>query len=419
MKKYADEGKYAAPRWLVYPELSAWTIGWRMGYGEVYALNEPPRNREFRKLFPQPRNWLFNPRKSKFNKFPAFGYLWSEDGLPKYSQIGEDYIEVNDFITIDAEGEFQHDSFSFDSIEHMILFSKYASFGKCDRYVTLEELKSGFDLTSDELELWQTFKYTVCLNACYYKIMQDRDLKEKLLATGDKSLVYTSDDEWGGKENLFGFALMELRDEIRRLCENEDLIDWEYTEYLQNKNPYENNHVPQRDVNDKQSPEYRVIETTFENASRYVRDVNLDSKLADKYEIGQIILEKAFVDASSRIGGMITTHRYLILSGYMADFSGFEQGTDWGLHMAKKDSRFKVVDIYTVGDKTQILLLQLPEGFEGVFVNRTEVEEEFIERERKNFEEDLKKDVIEDLADDLWLKRCEFPLGMSDDGEFF
>ena len=419
MKKYADEGKYAAPRWLVYPQLSAWTIGWRMGYGEDYALNEPPRSREFGKLFPQPRNWLFNPRKSKFNKFPGFAYLWSEDGLPKYSQIGEDCIEVNDFITIDAEGEFQHDSFRFDSIEHMILFSKYASFGKCDRNVTLEELRKGFELTSDELEFWQTFKYTVCLNACYYKIMQDRDLKEKLLATGENALVYISDDEWGGKDNLFGFALMELRDEIRRLCENEDLIDWEYTEYLQHKNPYENNQVPQRGVNDKQSPEYRVIESTFENASRYVRDVNLDSKLAEKYEIGQIIQEKAFVDASNRIGGMITTHRYLILSGYMADFSGFEQGTDWGLHVANKDSRFKVVDIYTVGDKTQILLLQLPEGFEEVFVNRTEVEEEFIERERKNFEEDLKKDVIEDLAEDLWLKRCDFPLGMSDDGEFF
>ena len=116
---------------------------------------------------------------------------------------------------------------------------------------------------------------------------------------------------------------------------------------------------------------------------------------------------------------MITSHRYLILSGYMTDFSDFEQGTDWGLHVAKRDSKFKVVDIYTVGDKTQILLLQLPEGFEEVFENRTDVEEEFIERERKNFEDDLKRDVIEDLTSDLWLKRCEFPLGMSDDGEFF
>ncbi len=419
MKKYADKGKYAAPRWLVYPQLSAWSMGWRMGYGEDYALNEPFRDEEFYKLFPEPRNWLFNPRKSKFNKFPAFAYLWSDDGLPKYKKIGEDCVEVNDFITIESEGEFQNDSFRFSSIEHMVLFSKYASFEKCDRHVTYEELKEGFELSPEELDEWEIFKYTVCLNASYYKIMQDRDLKEKLLATGDKCLIYVSDDEWGGDDNLFGFALMELRDEIHRLCENEDLIDWEYTRYLQEKNPYESNETPIRDVNDKQSPEYRVIETTFENASRYVRDVNLDEKLAGKYEPGQIIHERAFVDASSRIGGMVTSHRYLILSSYMADFSLFEQGTNWGLHTANRDSNFKVVDIFTVGDKTQILLLQLPEGFEEVFENRTEVEEEFIERERENFKDDLNKDIIEDLASDLWLRRCEFPLGMSDDGEFF
>ena len=33
-KEYLDEGKYAAPRWLVYPELDAYTMGWKMGYGE-------------------------------------------------------------------------------------------------------------------------------------------------------------------------------------------------------------------------------------------------------------------------------------------------------------------------------------------------------------------------------------------------
>lgn len=418
MKDHADEGKYAAPRWLVYPQLSAWTIGWRMGYGEEYALNEPYRGREFFKLFPQPKNWLFNPRKSRFNRFPAFAYLWDGDELPKYSQIGEDSIEVNGFITPQSEGEFICDSFRFASIEHMVLFSKYASFGKCGRDVTLGQLKEGFELSKEEFEEWETFKYSVCLNACYYKIMQDPALKEKLLETGDSSLVYVSDDEWGGEGNLFGFALMELRDEIRRLYANEDLIDWEYTEYLKVKNPYENG-TPQRNPNDKQSAEYRVIETTFEGASRYVRDVNLKEELAGKYEPGQIIRERAFVDASNRIGGMATTHRYLILSGYMADLSGFEKGTNWGLHTANRDSKFKVVDIYTVEGKTQILLLQLPEGFEGVFENKTEVEEEFIERERRNFEDDLKKEVIDELAGEMWLERCSFPIGMSDDGELF
>ena len=57
-KEYLDKAKFAAPKWLVYPELSATTIGWRMGYGEVYAINEPWPNEEFRELFPRPKNWV-------------------------------------------------------------------------------------------------------------------------------------------------------------------------------------------------------------------------------------------------------------------------------------------------------------------------------------------------------------------------
>lgn len=68
---------------------------------------------------------------------------------------------------------------------------------------------------------WRIYEYSVLLNASYFKIMQDDELNEKLLATGDEPLVYDSDDE----ENLFGMALMELRDEIRRLYQNEDKID--------------------------------------------------------------------------------------------------------------------------------------------------------------------------------------------------
>ena len=418
MKEYLDKGKCAAPRWLVYPELSSGTIGWRMGYGEQYRLNEPPLAREFRGMFPQPTNWLFNPRKCKFDRLPFLAIPWNNTEIPKYSEITDDIIVVNDFITMDQEGEFRFNAFHFISVEHALMFSKFVTYHKCDPYkITFGDLKKGFDITDEQLEEWETFKYSICLNACYYKIMQDEKLKKWLLSTGDKCLVYISDDEWGAEENLFGFSLMEMRDELHRLYEHEDLIDWEYTRYLQQKNPYEN---PQpRNPNDRQSPEYKVVETVLTNSSRYVRDVNLKPELAEKYEPGQIITEKGFVDASDRIGGMVTTHRYMILSGYMADFSRFEEKTNWGLHVAKNNSRFKVLDVYTIGDKTQILLLQLPDGFDGAFDNRTDIEEEFIEMERENFKKELQLDVISDLADEIWLERCSFPLGMSDEGEFY
>ena len=408
-KPFADEGKYAAPRWLVYPELDAYTMGWRMGYGEDYAMNEPPRPREFHELFPRPLNWIFDTFNAPYKPVVLMGYMWSDNGKPKYSKITDDAVEVSDFITIkQRDMDFQYNAEMFKSIKQAVSYAKAFS---------ISRLKRDRNFKGDVYEHWERYKYSVLLNACYYKFMNDEILKEKLLATGDRTLVYSSDDEWGGEDNLFGFALMELRDEIRRLYENEDKIDWEYTEYLKNLNPYDN--PKPRNPNDEQSPEYMVVRSTLMGSSRYVRDVNLDENLAEKYEPGQIITERGFVDASNRIGGMATSHRYLILSQYMADLSKFEDKTNWGLHTANMNSRFKVLDVFTFEDKTQILLLQLPDGFEGAFENTTNFEKQFVESEREKFKKELKMDVVAELAGDEWLERCSFPLGMNEEGEFF
>lgn len=230
-------------------------------------------------------------------------------------------------------------------------------------------------------------------------------------------MVYISDDEWGGKDNLLGFALMELRDEIQRLYENENLIDWEYTEYLKHKNPYES--PRERNPNDRQSPEYMVVSSTLSQSKFFARDCNLSDELADKYEIGQILTEKAFVDATDKIGGMATTHRYLILSNSMADLSQFEKDTDWGIHTAKVNSKFKVLDICKLNNKTQILLLQLPEGFEDAFSLSNELITQRIEYSRNFFKDCLTKKIVKEVSGDDWLERVSFPLGMDDEGNFF
>lgn len=239
MKSYLDVGKFVAPRWLMYPELSATTIGWRMGYGESYWMSIPFETEEFRKLFPKPLNWLCHNEEDqngaeKLGKYSFFARFWRKDGIQKYSIINEDdYIIVNDFITLEqADKEFRLNAMHFSSIKSYILRAKYDLFRPYDE-IDSTGLNDDFELSgSQEKELWNHYKYSACLNGAYYKIMKDDNLKQTLLDTGDKSLVYISDDEWGGKENLFGFALMELRDEIRRLYKNNDKIDWEYSEYL-------------------------------------------------------------------------------------------------------------------------------------------------------------------------------------------
>jgi len=86
-------------------------------------------------------------------------------------------------------------------------------------------------------QVWDKAKYSIVLNGNYYKFTQNKEMMDFLLSTGDKILVEASplDTIWGigfGKENekakniamwrgqnLLGFALMEVRDEIRKLSE--------------------------------------------------------------------------------------------------------------------------------------------------------------------------------------------------------
>ncbi len=97
-------------------------------------------------------------------------------------------------------------------------------------------------------KVWHKFKYTIVLLGNWHKFNQNRDLQDFLLSTGDKILVEASpyDIIWGiglaesctesqdpmlwRGQNLLGFALMEVRDELRRVTQNEGLCDFSTVE---------------------------------------------------------------------------------------------------------------------------------------------------------------------------------------------
>ena len=74
----------------------------------------------------------------------------------------------------------------------------------------------------------------------------------------------------------------------------------------------------------------KAINEILPGLSMYVRDVNLSEQCAKKYHKDLIIKERGFTDASARVMGMKTSHRFSILSNHMADLSSFENGTNWG-----------------------------------------------------------------------------------------
>ena len=163
----------------------------------------------------------------------------------------------------------------------------------------------------------------------------------------------------------------------------------------------------------------QIINTTYPGITMLYRDVNLGS-IAKLYKKGMIIKERAFTDASKRGGGIITTHRYAIFSNRYMDASKFEQCTNWGLCIMQSGSHFKVLDVYSKQEKTQITLLHLPEKHWEIFTNvKINLDEQLVLYTRKRFEELLTSPPVAELTTVDWLKRCSFPLGMDTKGNFY
>lgn len=111
------------------------------------------------------------------------------------------------------------------------------------RIKTLGRKVRNFDQT-----LWDKAKYSIVLNGNWCKFSQNRTLRDFLLSTGDSVLAEASpfDGIWGIRfpaasseardplkwrgENLLGFALMEVRDELRRVTQREALCNWSAVE---------------------------------------------------------------------------------------------------------------------------------------------------------------------------------------------
>ena len=165
----------------------------------------------------------------------------------------------------------------------------------------------------------------------------------------------------------------------------------------------------------------QVFNRTYPGLTMFVRDVNLAPELAAKYTEGLIIREKGFTDASCRVMGMVTTHRYAILSNHMAGLREYEHDTNWGLCVAQRDSHFKVLGQETYNGKTVILLLHLPDDeawklFQNIVVN---TDKDLVAMCIERFKKKCDEPPIPELATEAWMERCVCPLGMDDKGNLF
>lgn len=271
--------KLLSPPWIAYPEIERYSIGWRMGSGEAYldkwgawfdALDNAEQE-EYQLLFPEPITWKGYWEDEDtgiyYEKDEYFLQFWRENGAYKYSletlralhntgkkmhynlfwghQPSADGSITKSCFSQWWMADFRYMNKTYCCMEQFMMANKAMVFGDAETKEEImnchdpKEIKAlgrkvkGFDDT-----VWNKVKYSIVLNGNFLKFSQNPKLREFLLSTGEDILVEASpyDAVWGirmsakdenaenpmkwGGQNLLGFALMEVRDEIRRVWEN-------------------------------------------------------------------------------------------------------------------------------------------------------------------------------------------------------
>jgi hypothetical protein len=130
-----------------------------------------------------------------------------------------------------------------------------------------------------------------------------------------------------------------------------------------------------------------IYNQTFSGLTLFYRDTTLAENLISKYEVGQILVERAITDMSGKGGGLETNLRYLIASSNALDLTFFPEAEKLGHASLSPNSFFKVLDIYKIGNKTQIFLLEIPSNFVYFFAGADiNIEEEITLKARESFE---------------------------------
>ena len=164
-----------------------------------------------------------------------------------------------------------------------------------------------------------------------------------------------------------------------------------------------------------------IYNQTFSGLILFYRDTTLAENLISKYQVGQILTERGFTDMSYKGGGLTTNFRYLIASANARDLSALNPDSkQLGHVLLSSNAFFKVLDIYKIGDKTQVFLLEIPATAVDFFASSTSnVEEDITKKARESFDTKINSEPIAELQTNEWRQRTEFPIGMNDKGEFF
>ena len=159
---------------------------------------------------------------------------------------------------------------------------------------------------------------------------------------------------------------------------------------------------------------------TIPGLTMYYRDCDMVQEDVEKFSKGQVIIEPGFTDISSLAEGLGKSVRFAITSNnakYLGEIN--PDVAKWHFHLIHSAAYYKVLDIYQIQDKTQILLLHFDEKYLDTFsISNSNIEEQVVEMGRKSFDHKSTLEPNEFLYEEEWLQRTAYPVGMRK-GNFF
>ena len=273
----------------IHPQSIGWRMGFGEGYKfdffDWFKTLSEKEKKQYQEMFPPPKIWDWNrhylnndndEKQDDCEKYYGAGAghhgidLWRESGEPQYSR---DWLiasgENSEFVFFWQPGDISHDPEccfgQWQYSEFSSAISGIEDYTCAEQYMMAEKARLFDDAETEKLimaatdpkqmkalgrkvknfkeDIWLKLRHSVVLSGNYLKFAQNRNMRDILLSTGDKILVEASplDIIWGigysknnakaanpqnwRDSNLLGFALMEVRDELKRVYQNYEKID--------------------------------------------------------------------------------------------------------------------------------------------------------------------------------------------------
>lgn len=171
---------------------------------------------------------------------------------------------------------------------------------------------------------------------------------------------------------------------------------------------------------------------TLPGVQFYYRDTDALSNAGDIYHVGDIVRAGFFIDVTTKLLRPTTKTRFIIASAHAARLCEIEELCQqnpnvkkWNMCVLHPNSYFKVMDVYTVGNVTQVFLLHIPPTA-AIIVGRSEMAMKFINEAtgsehtlvglaRKSLDEKATMEIHPRSLDREWIERTAHPIGLDDE----